>query len=507
MVEKYMPSKFLNFFKPAVRIMPEVKQPDREVSFKEKMIWTLVALIIYLIMSNTPLYGVNLAGQEDYFYWLRVILASSRGTLTELGISPIVTAGLIMQLLVGSKIINVNMSDPVDRGLFTGAQKVMALLLTIFQGVAYLLGGAFGEPGTGEGQLAVGDMILIFMQLLAATVIIMLLDEMLQKGWGVGSGVSLFIAAGVAGQILWNSFSFVPTSTDNDGDGLYRGAIVAFFQSIFDPSQGVSVGETFIRANGAPGIFGVFTTIIIFVIVVYFEAMRIEIPLSYAGYSGFKGKYPMKLMYVSNIPVILAQALYANVLFFAQLLAGPNASFRLNHPNWAPFLDLIAQFPEEAGAQGQMRPVGGFAYLLTPPNGLSSLISGDAGNWPVLHAVLYLLIFILLCIGLGKIWVEVSGLAPRDIAGQIIDSKMQIDGFRRSDKVIEKILKRYIPTLTILNGIIVGVLSFGADFLGALGSGTGLLLMVGIMQNYAESISKEAAAEQYPALRGFLGLT
>lgn len=502
-----MPSKFLNLFKPMARIMPEMKQPDREVRFKEKLIWTLVALIIYLIMSVTPLYGVSNASQQDYFYWLRVILASNRGTLTELGISPIVTSGLIMQLLVGSKIINVNMSDPEDRGLFTGVQKVLTIILTIFQSIAYLLGGAFGEIGTGEDQLTIPTVIVIFIQLLASTIIIMLLDELLQKGWGIGSGVSLFIAAGVAGQILYNAFAFVPTSTSDGGDGLYRGAIVAFFQALFDPSLGVSPSEVIIRINGAPGLLGVFTTAIIFIIVVYFESMKIEIPLSYSGYSGFKGKYPMKLMYVSNIPVILAQALYANVLFFAQLFAGPNASFRINHPEWAPFLDLIGKFEPTPSAEGQLRPVGGLAYLLTPPSGLGSLISGDAGPWPILHAFIYLTIFILLCVGLGRIWVEVSGLAPRDIAGQIIDSKMQIDGFRKSDKIIEKILKRYIPTLTILNGIIIGFLSFFADFLGALGSGTGLLLMVGIMQNYAEQISKEAAAEQYPALRNFLGLT
>lgn len=502
-----MTSKFLNFFKPMARIMPELKQPDREVRFKEKLIWTLVALIIYLIMSVTPLYGVSNASQQDYFYWLRVILASYRGTLTELGISPIVTSGLIMQLLVGSKIINVNMSDPVDRGLFTGVQKVLTIILTIFQSIAYLLGGAFGEIGTGENQLTIPTVIVIFIQLVSSTVIIMLLDELLQKGWGIGSGVSLFIAAGVAGQILYNAFAFVPTSTSNGGDGLYRGAIVAFFQALFDPSLGVSPGSVIIRSNGAPGLLGVLTTAIIFIIVVYFESMKIEIPLSYSGYSGFKGKYPMKLMYVSNIPVILAQALYANVLFFAQLFAGPNASFRINHPEWGPFLDLIGVFEPSSSSEGQLRPVGGLAYLLTPPNGLGSLISKDAGPWPILHAVLYLAIFILLCVGLGRIWVEVSGLAPRDIAGQILDSKMQIDGFRKSDKIIEKILKRYIPTLTILNGIIIGFLSFFADFLGALGSGTGLLLMVGIMQNYAEQISKEAAAEQYPALRNFLGLT
>ncbi|GAI85011.1 unnamed protein product, partial [marine sediment metagenome] len=106
--------------------MPELKQPQREVSFKEKLMWTGLALIIYLIMSNIPLYGLVAKDTTDYYYWLRVILASQKGTLTELGIGPIVTAGLIMQLLLGSKIIKVDMSDPYDRAMFSGSQKVFA---------------------------------------------------------------------------------------------------------------------------------------------------------------------------------------------------------------------------------------------------------------------------------------------------------------------------------------------------------------------------------------------
>ena len=107
---------------------------------------------------------------------------------------------------------------------------------------------------------------------------------------------------------------------------------------------------------------------------------------------------------------------------------------------------------------------------------------------------------------LGRVWVDVSGLAPRDIAQQIIDSGMQIPGFRSSDKIIERILKRYIPTLVILNGIIIAVMSFFADSLGALTSGTGLLIAIGIVHQYSESLAKEMAAMQYPGMRSFLGM-
>jgi len=489
-----MGGRFIKFFAPFVRVMPEVKQPQREVSFKEKFVWTALALIIYLIMSNIPLYGVELQDSTDYFYWLRVILASQRGTLTELGIGPIVTAGLIMQLLLGSKLINVDMSDPYDRSMFSGAQKVLAIFLTMFNTIAYIMGGAFGQVQ----QLGLQNAALIFIQLLFAGIVIILLDELLQKGWGLGSGVSLFIAAGVAGQIFWNMFSFIEGP---DAAQLPRGIVIAFFSVLFDDDPTTNLDDLFLREAGLPSILGGITTLIIFLIVIWFEGTRVEIPLQYANYRGFKGKYPMKLLYVSNIPVILVNALYANILFFGQLLAGPRSTLRgQGYDFW---LDLIGTFEAQDAGQGMggyLTPTSGLIWLLSPPQGLDALIQAPG------RAVVYLIIFIFLCIMLGRVWVEVSGLAPRDIARQIIDSGMQVPGFRRSEKIIERILKRYIPTLVILNGIIIALLSFMADSLGALTSGTGLLIAIGITHQYAETISKEVAAEQYPGMRGFLGL-
>lgn len=500
-----MAGKFLKFFSPFVKALPEVKQPQREVSFREKFIWTALVLIIYLILSNIPLYGVSVEESTDYFYWLRVILASQRGTLTELGIGPIVTSGLIMQLLLGSRIINVNMADPYDRAMFSGAQKVLAVFLTIFNSVAYILGGAFGPLY----EIGIGGAFLIFFQLLFAGIIIILLDELLQKGWGLGSGVSLFIAAGVAGQVFWNTFSFVPTPLAADGgDGLPRGVIVAFFTALFDsnPNNLEQLGGLVWRFGTYPSLVGILTTTLILFIVVWFESTRVEIPLAYRGTRGFKGKYPMKLLYVSNIPVILVNALYANFLFFGQLLAGPESGLRVTNGGLIPdfWVNLIGIFRVEQGtgpvAGTQLVPIGGLIYYFTPPLGPLEVI-GD----PV-RAIIYLVVFIVLCILLGRVWVEVSGLAPRDIAGQIVDSKMHVPGFRSSSKIIERILKRYIPTLVILNGIIIACLSFTADSLRALTSGTGLLIAIGIIHQYGETIAKELAASQYPGMRALLGM-
>ena len=473
--------------------MPEIKNPQREVAFKEKFVWTAVVLVIYLIMSNIPLYGVDLAESTDYFYWLRVILASQRGTLTELGIGPIVTSGLIMQLLMGSKMVNVDMSDPYDRAMFSGTQKVLAIFLTMFNAVAYIMGGAFGQPQA----LGLENVVLIFIQLLFAGVIIILLDELLQKGWGIGSGVSLFIAAGVAGQIFWNSFSFIEAPGE---ERIPRGIFIAFFYVLFDEDENTNLDDIWIRGQ-LPSLLGLITTVLIFLIVVWFEGTRVEIPLQYQGYRGFKGKYPMKLLYVSNIPVILVNALYANLLFFGQIIAGPNSAFRgQGYDFWINLIGTFEARDTGEGKGGYLLPTSGLVYILSPPQGIEALTDDP------LRAVIYLIIFIFLCISLGKIWVEVSGLGPREIAQQIIDSGMQVPGFRSSAKIIERILKRYIPHLIIINGIIIAGLSFMADSLGALTSGTGLLIAIGIIHTYAEQISKEVAAEQYPSMRGFLGL-
>jgi preprotein translocase subunit SecY len=102
-------------------------------------------------------------------------------------------------------------------------------------------------------------------------------------------------------------------------------------------------------------------------------------------------------------------------------------------------------------------------------------------------------------------WLEIGGLGPNKVAQQLMDSGMQIPGYRRSEKPIEQILRRYIPAVTVLGGIIVGLIAGFADFLGVFGSGTGILLSVGIIYQYYELLMRERAAEMFPALKSILG--
>ena len=170
-------------------MLPEVQQADRKVPFREQFMYTATALFVFLVCSHLPLYGIYSASGSDPLYWMRVIMASNRGTTMELGISPIVTSGLVIQLLAGSKIIDVDSSVKEDRLLMDGASKLVAILITLGQSVAYVVSGMYGSIG----DLGLVNAMLIISQLCFASIIVMCLDELLSKGWGFGSGISLFI--------------------------------------------------------------------------------------------------------------------------------------------------------------------------------------------------------------------------------------------------------------------------------------------------------------------------
>jgi len=472
-----MAGRFLGLFKPLSRFMPEVGSPERKVGFNEKLFWTGIALALYLIMVEVPLYGITATSLGELTY-LRVIFASNRGSLMELGIGPIVTAGLILQLLAGSGMIACDFTNPEDRAAFTTASKVFSIIMTGVQASAYLIGGVYGDqpPFTATA---------IFVQLLFAGIILMLLDEMLQKGWGFGSGISLFILAGVTKGILWDSLAPTPPVAD----GLSYGAFVASFQTL---SSGQSLWNVFLRSGNLPSLVGFITTISVFIIVIYVEGVRVELPVSYARYRGFRGRYPIKLLYVSNLPVIFASALFANVYFFSQLLWN---SYNRDGTNF--WLNLLGQFT--VGESGQPQPSGGLVYFVTPPRTLQDMMVDPA------RAAIYAGILIAFCIVFSLTWLEVGGLGPRTVAKQLVDSGMQIPGFRRSGRPIELILKRYIPVVAVLGGFIVGLIASTADFFGVFGTGMGVLLSVGIIYQYYQILVQERAAEMYPAFRRVFG--
>merc|ERR1712014_379190 len=208
---------------------------------------------------------------------------------------------------MGSRIIDVDQSLKEDRALFNGAQKLFGMLITMGEAVAYVMSGMYGNLR----DLGAGNAILIIVQLFFAGIIVILLDELLQKGYGLGSGISLFIATNICESIIWKAFS---PSTMNTGKGMeFEGAIVALFHMLFSKSDKVmALKEAFYRQS-APNLTNLFATVLVFFIVIYFQGFRVDLAVSYQKIRGQQGSYPIKLFYTSNIPIILQTALVSNL--------------------------------------------------------------------------------------------------------------------------------------------------------------------------------------------------
>lgn len=438
-------------------LVPEVIGPkEKKVGFQTKLKWTLAILVLFFVLGIIPLAGLSTNSLEQ-FEFLKVILAAQFGSIISLGIGPIVTASIVLQLLNGASIIKFDTTTPEGKQNFQDTQKVLALAFILLEAVIYV---AMGGLVPHEGFPA----ILLMLQLVMGGIMIMFMDQVISK-WGFGSGLSLFIAAGVSQQIFVQLFS--PQS--ESGTTYAIGKVIQIFQSL-------SQGDTQVFALA---ITAIISTIVIFAFVVYVQSMKVEIPLSFGRVRGHGIRWPLNFMYTSNIPVILIAALIANLQLFSRLFT---------------FL-------------GDSTAGTGFVSIFTVPRDgiIGEIIRTGAipgSSWTYL---IYLLVFMGGSVVFSMFWVQTSGLDARSQAKQMMASGFQVPGFRRDIRVLEKLLERYIKPLTVMGGLTVGFLAATADLVGAIGSGTGILLTVMIVYKLYEEIAQQHVMDMNPAMRKFLG--
>ncbi|KAI7865573.1 SecY subunit domain-containing protein [Spinellus fusiger] len=460
--------KVLHLVRPFMSVLPEIASPTRQVPFDQKIMWTAATLFVFLVMSQVPLYGILSSDSSDPLYWMRVILASNRGTLMELGIVPIVTSGMIMQLLSGANVIEVDYSLKEDRALFSGAQKLFAMLIALGQASVSVLTGLYGSPS----DIGVGVCLLLVLQLVVASMITMLLDELLQKGYGLGSGINLFIATNICETIVWKALS--PTTLTTDHGDEFEGALISLvYLMTVRKDKSRALKEAFYRAH-LPNVMGLLSTGFIFALVIYLQGFRVEIPVKSNQARGQRGNYPIKLLYTSNMPILLQSTVTSNVFMISQMLYkrfDSNILVRLLGV-WEPY-----------EGSSQLFASGGLAYYLSAPHNIR-----DAVMDPI-RTVIYIGMVLTACALLSKTWMEVSGSAPRDVARQLKDQQLVISGYR--DASMYKELKRVIPVAASFGGACLGAVFVLADMVGAIGSGTGILLCVTIIFQYFELFIKE----------------
>ncbi|MFA4878152.1 MAG: preprotein translocase subunit SecY [Methanoregula sp.] len=471
----------LDRMEPLLAAMPAVKSPEGHVHFKNKLLWTLGILILYFVLTNIPVFGLAPANQDLFAAW-RALLAGASGSIVHLGIGPIVTASIVLQLLKGADILHIDTSETRGQVMYMGLQKILILVMIVIEAAPNLVGGFLQPDPVIASQFFGGNLFavsfLIFIQICIGGVLVFLMDEVVTK-WGIGSGVGLFIIAGIS-QALISGFINWAKVTDQYPVGFFPRLIAIGMD-----------GGNYMTYFGTEMLAFV-TTIAIFLIIVYVESTRIEIPLAHAQIRGARARFPVKLIYASVLPMILVMVLLANIQMVGMFLSNIN-------------ITIFGVF--ENGA-----PVNGIMYYLAPINGPSDWMwwMNDLGHAPwqvLLRLGINMTIMVVGGAIFALFWIKTAGLDSKDVARQIQMSGMSIPGYRRNPQVLEKYLERYIPRVTIIGGVFIGVLSVIANLFGVIGSvsGTGLLLTVSITYRLYEEIASQQIMEMYPFMRTFFG--
>ncbi len=489
-------------------IVPHIKKPERPPSFNEKLKWTAIVMLIYFAMFSTPAFGVNTSGiSQTQLQVLNIIFAARIGTLITVGIGPIVLASIVLQLIQGAGIINIDMSNPVNKGKFQSIQKLVAMGIALVESVIFTLYGYVPvAPGAtlSIGTLIVPLALIVIIQLAISAIVVIFLDEIMVK-YGITSGINLFIAGGV-------SYS-----------------VVASTAQIIIPSAIASIqaGGAAALSNAALAFGPLLFAIVVMLISIYAYDMKVELPLAFSQFRGVGGRLPIPFLYVSVLPVILATSLIVSLTVWFSFLAGVHTgpfaniahflatyTIQTNSVNGAPVSSTIinggvfylmspnfpAPYPEPYG-------VGYSAYFNLLLTGTSTLVLPWGGSilfpeWG--HVIVYSLTLIILCVIFGRFWIEMTGQSPKNVASQLQDVGWQIPGFRRDPRIIENVLDKYIPTITILGSIAVACLAILATLTGAVGSGMGILLTVGIMYMIYQQLERDNMLEGYGKLNEFL---
>lgn len=467
--------------------IPEVKKPDeKKLSFNVKLKWTLIILAAFFILANIPLFGLS-ENALARFEYLAIILGTDFGSIISLGIGPIVMASIILQLLTGAGIVNIDQSTAEGKRLFQGIQTLLVFFFIVFEAAIYvLMQGLQAVPGlTGVviAQLILGGLAIFYM------------DQVTQK-WGFGSGVSMFIAAGVSWRLITSGFQFINQQGQNClldfKNTPCSGKVLVLVQSIINkyPTELLAA------------LAAILATIVIFLAVVWAQSLKVEIPLSFGRIRGYGVKWPLSFFYASVIPVILTAALVANIQLFGGLVE--NAAAACASGTCSGFASFASHFTF-LGTFINGQAVSGLAFWMGSTNLLDLAIRGGLLTRYLLQGLTHIIFFVIFSTVFSLFWVKTSGMDAKAQAQKIASSGLQVAGFRQDQRILESILDRYIMPLTVMGGAAIGLLASTTDLLGALVSGTSILLVIMIMFQFYQNIAQQHETDMNPALRKFMG--
>lgn len=395
--------------------VPKREKLEKKIWLKERVSWTVFVLFIFTVCSQSH-------ESVDPFHYMRVTWASTRGTFMEFGIMPIVASRTTLKKLDCFKIFNEN-DNSFSRN---GAENLLALVLTVVLSLLFTMTGMYGEiESTG--------VVIISMQLFLAGFIIIMLNDLVKKGYCLDTEISLFIVAKICGTIMWKAFSPATVYTDQGAE--YEGAFV-FLLTLFSTKNDKTVilSRAFSRQN-FPNLGNFLVTFLVFFFVICSKKL-------------FERKHKL---FTSVAPLYLQSYCVPIFNLFAQVL-----SEKFNEHFFVNLLGVWADIRSDGPPRSY--PIGGLCYYLTPPRTPLQMKQDSA------YTVVYIVFMIASCVSCS-----------------IIDTRRKNNN---KSKLKEEI------NMAAVNGFFIGTLSCVADFLGVFGSGTRVITAAISIYNYTELIKK-----------------
>lgn len=461
-----MTERILDLLKPVLQFVPQIRKTRGE-QFSYKAMNTVFALFIYLICSQIPLFGIYRTSGNDPFYWMRSILASNRGTLMELGISPLITSNMTVQMITNMRIIHYDPQVKEDRVLVQKAEKLISILFSFGTSFVYVYSGIYGELH----YIGIARSVLLVVQLTMSCVLIIYLDELLEIGHGLKSGVSLFIAVNICEFIFWKTFSPITFKTEKGVE--FEGVVIAFFHILISKQNFIYALKYILFRVRLTNLVNLVMTILVFLVVIYLQEFKVNLKLVNDGYRGVAQDFPIKLFYLSNTPIILQTAFVSNIRVVSEILHFRFQKFYL--------VRLFGNWKQLPGGENKL--VGGLCYYLDPPERLADLL------YRPFESLVYIAIFLSICSLFALQYLEISGQSPKDILRYFIQNKMKIKG--QQERGMIAVLKKHINTATLLGAISIGLLTIFSDLVGVIGSGTGILITVNVIYDLFKKIKDE----------------
>ncbi|CCH60069.1 hypothetical protein TBLA_0C02600 [Henningerozyma blattae CBS 6284] len=454
--------RLIDLAKPLQSILPEIELPYENIPFDDKLIYTFVSALVY-ILCQFPLASISKEhiDVKDPIFFLRNVFASETKTLMEFGLFPLISSSLILQLMAGLRLIDINFKIKSDRQLFQTLTKFLAIVQYIILANIFIFAGYYGS------NLSPGQILNLNIQLIGSGIFTTLLCEIVDKGYGFVSGIMTINTVVIATTLVSDALAFNQIAISDSDDTITeaQGAIINLIQSLRASHRTLmgNIVSVFSR-DYLPNLSSVLLCILVGVAVAYLHNIRIELPIRSTRARGMNNMYPVRLLNIGCLSILFSYV----ILFFIHIIA-------------FVFIQLIAKNdPSHIICKiiGHYEVVNNYLYvptfplsLLTPPRSIQSMIFKQP-----LTIIVFPLFLATTGVWFASKWQAISGSSAKDIANDFKEQGITLTG--RREQNIAKELEKTIPTASTTGAAVLALTTAVGEFLGLKGQAAGMVVGV-----------------------------